>query len=196
MPINQIFFTVAVLLFTSLAQTDQQEHEYAPIMETRLVFNDFTYKGLDGRELNLRDYASGKQVIIVNFSAAWCKNSNLNGPVLQRLYEKYKDRGLGVVGVMEYSDPEEIRIHINRIGITYPVVVETYSREDRDKTQHFKYRTAVADKRKWGTPFYALIDARSIEPPRAGAPLTTRLHVIAGEMIESEIEGFIQAHFE
>ena len=66
-------------------------------------------------------------MVIVSFIAGWCSNSNRNGHVLKRLYDKYHERGLGAVVVTEYSDADEVRIHINRIGIDYPVVIETTS---------------------------------------------------------------------
>lgn len=172
---------------------DDSEHEYAPIVEQKLDFQDFTLQTPEGGLFNLREYAEGKRVVIVNFSAAWCRNSNMNGPVVQRLYEKYKDRGLGVVFVMEYSNPEEARVHLNRVGVSYPVAFESRSRDEREKTTHFMYRTSVGDKRKWGTPFYAIIDTRDIQQGRAGAPLASRIHTVAGEIIEAEANTFLEA---
>src|SRR2546423_14585192 len=111
---------------------------------------DFTLKTTDGRAFNLREYARDKPLVIVAYIAGWCPNSNRNGHVLKRLYDKYHERGLGVVVVTEYSDADEVRIHINRIGIDYPVVTETKSRGDRKGSLHYKYRRAVGDNRKWG----------------------------------------------
>src|SRR5512138_2514006 len=101
------------------------EPEIAPIVERQLDVSDFTLKTSDGRSFNLREYARDKRLMIVAYVAGWCPNSNRNGHVLKRLYDKFHRRGLGVVVVMEYSDPSEIAIHMNRIGIDYPVVVET-----------------------------------------------------------------------
>ena len=168
------------------------EPEPAPIIERRLDFYDFSFKTADGRAFSLRDYASDKQLIIVSFIAGWCPNSNRNGHVLKRLYDKYHERGLGAVVVTEYSDAEEVRIHINRIGIDYPVVTETRSRGDRKSSLHYKYRSAAGDKRKWGTPFYVIIEARDIEKAAPKAPLARRVFTVSGEMVESEAETFIE----
>jgi hypothetical protein len=98
-----------------------------------------------------------------------------------------------VVVVMEYSDPDEISIHINRIGIDYPVVVETSRQGQRKDSQHYKYRRQADDRRKWGTPFYVLIDSRDIE--RAASPvLARRVWTVSGEIVESEAETFIENH--
>ncbi|HEU4391388.1 MAG TPA: TlpA disulfide reductase family protein [Blastocatellia bacterium] len=175
-------------------EKQEEEHEYAPIVASNLDYHDFSYKTLDGKPVSLREYLDGKRLVIVDYAAAWCKNTNYNGPVVKRLYDKYKDRGLGVVVVMEYSDPEEIRIHINRIGIDYPVVIETKSREEREKSTHYKYRSGVGDKRKWGTPFYVLIDSRDVVPPVPQLPVAVRVYTASGELIETEAERFIELH--
>jgi hypothetical protein len=166
--------------------------EPAPITEQRLDFNDFTLKTVDGQSFNLRDYATGKRMTIVAYVAGWCPNSNQNGHVVKRLYDKYRERGLGVVVVAEYSDADEVRIHVNRIGIDYPVVIETRSRNDRKKSLHYKYRHSIGDKRKWGTPFYVIIPAQDIQPAAPKAPLANHIYTVSGEIIEPEAEKFIE----
>jgi peroxiredoxin len=170
------------------------EPENAPIIERQLDVNDFTLKTTDGRAFNLREYAGDKRLMIVAFVAGWCPNSNRNGHVLKRLYDKYHSRGLGVVVVMEYSDPNEIAIHINRIGIDYPVVVETTRLGQRKESQHYKYRRKTDDKRKWGTPFYVLIDSRDIAAAAAGQPLARHVWTVSGEIVEAEADAFIESH--
>jgi hypothetical protein len=167
------------------------EPEDAPIVESRIDFYDLTFKTNEGKPFSLREYAEGKRVVIVSFVAGWCPNSNRNGHVLKRLYDRYRDRGLGAVAVMEYTDAEELRIHINRIGIDYPVIVETSKRDARKKSAHYRYRQSVGDKRKWGTPFYVIIDARDLEPAAAGSPLTRRVYTVSGEIIEEQAERFL-----
>src|SRR5256885_15616272 len=124
MPILSIArLALIALLVTALgpyALPFNDEPEFAPILERKLDFYGFTFKTQEGRPFNLRDYSSDKRMVIVSFIAGWCPNSNRNGHVLKRLYDKYHERGLGVVVVTEYSDADEVRIHINRIGIDYP----------------------------------------------------------------------------
>jgi glutathione peroxidase-family protein len=168
------------------------ESEFAPIVERNFDFYDFTLKTREGRQFNLRDYASDKKIVIVGYVAGWCKNSNDNGHVVKRLYDKYKERGLGVVLVTEYSNPEEVQTHINRIGVDYPVVTETDNKDARKKSQHYKYRQKVKDARKWGTPFYVIVTGPDIEPVKSGKTLARRIFTVSGEIIESEAEQFIE----
>ncbi|HYP27898.1 MAG TPA: redoxin domain-containing protein [Blastocatellia bacterium] len=200
-PISAIALAAALILApitgggpVSDAAPLASDPEPAPIVERKLDFEDFTLKALDGQPLNLRDYASGKRLIIVSYVAGWCPNSNNNGHVVKRLYDKFRDRGLGVVAVSEYSTPEEVSVHVNRIGADYPVVVETDSTKARKKSAHYRYRTLAGDSRKWGTPFYVLISAQDIEQARGGGVLARRVHTVSGEMIEAEAERFIEQH--
>ncbi|HJQ67339.1 MAG TPA: redoxin family protein [Blastocatellia bacterium] len=187
-----ILFIIAAIALTPHSSTlASDEPEPAPIVERQLDFYDLTLRATDGARLSLRQYASGKQLVIVGFIAGWCRNSNENGHVVKRLYDKYKDKGLGVIIVAEYSDQQELEQHINRIGINYPVMIETEDRDARKKSIHFKYRQMVGDKRKWGTPFYVIFDARDILPTGANQPLARRVHTVSGEIIESEAEQFI-----
>jgi peroxiredoxin len=189
-----ILIALAVVAANAPALSLNSDPEPAPIVERQMDFYDFNFKAADGRAFNLRDYATGKRVVIVSFVAGWCSNSNRNGHVLKRLYDKYRDRGLGAVVVTEYSDADEVRIHVNRIGIDYPVVMETSSRGDRKDSRHYKYRHSVGDKRKWGTPFYVILDARDIEASAPKAPLARRVFTVSGELVEAEAEAFIEQH--
>lgn len=166
--------------------------DYAPIVERTLDFYNFNYQTIEGGAFDLRGYAQGKSLVIVEYLAGWCPNSNRNGHIVERLWTRYRESGLGVVGVAEYSDAAELRIHIGRIGIDYPLVVETRKRDQRKNSLHYKYRHAVGDKRKWGTPFYVIIDARDIETTVSNGPLARRVYTVSGEMVEAEADQFIR----
>ena len=172
--------------------SDDATPDYAPIVERKLDFYDLTYQMVEGGPFDLRDYAQGKRVVIVEYLAGWCPNSNRNGHIVERLWTKYRERGLGLVGVAEYSDADELRIHIGRIGIDYPFVVETRKRDQRKDSSHYKYRRAAGDKRKWGTPFYVIIDTRDIEPAAPKGPLARRVYTVSGELVEAEADQFIR----
>jgi peroxiredoxin len=175
----------------AVSTTTKDEAEFAPIVERRIDFYNFNYQTFDGHTFDLRDYARGKGVVIIAYVAGWCPNSNRNGHIIEKAWSAHHDAGLGVVGVSEYSDSDELRIHINRIGIDYPVVVETKDRNHRKESWHYRYRHAVGDKRKWGTPFYVIVDARDIEADSQTGLLARRVYTVSGEVEGSELERFI-----
>jgi len=172
--------------------TDHNTPEYAPIVERNLDFYEFKFVTIDGSAFDLRGYLKGKSLVIIEYFAGWCPNSNRNGHVLERLWTKYRDRGLGVVGVAEYSDEAELRIHINRIGIDYPIVVETKKLGQRKDSSHYRYRHAVGDKRKWGTPFYVIIDTRDIETSGVNGLITRKVYTVSGELEEESTDQFLR----
>jgi hypothetical protein len=185
------FLSQPVFEVSAITPSTEDKPETVPIVERRLDFREFGYKRTDGHSFDLREYVKDKTIVIINYFAGWCPNSNRNGHVIERVWSAYRGRGLGVVGVAEYSDADELRIHINRIGIDYPVVVETTDRNHRKKSSHYEYRRVAGDKRKWGTPFYVIIDTRDIESGSSGV-LARTVYTVSGEVAEAELETFIQ----
>jgi len=53
----------------------------------------------DGNIISLEDITSKNKVTIVDFWAAWCGPCRKENPNLVRVYDKYKDKGLEIVGV-------------------------------------------------------------------------------------------------
>ena len=70
------------------------------------------------------------------------------------------------------------------------MVSESTDRSDREKTLHHDYRKSTGDDRKWGSPWYILLDPTAFE--KKGNTLVKRTNVINGEMIETEGEKFIR----
>ncbi len=58
--------------------------------------HDFSFTGIDGKEIHLKDYA-GKPVLVVNV-ASFCGFTPQYSE-LQKLHEKYGPKGLVVLGV-------------------------------------------------------------------------------------------------
>jgi cytochrome c biogenesis protein CcmG/thiol:disulfide interchange protein DsbE len=83
----------------------------------------FTLDRLDrGGQLALDDL-KGKAVV-VNFWASWCIPCRDEAPVLQKTYERYRDRGLVVLGVDVNDFKADARRFMKRYGITYPVAYD------------------------------------------------------------------------
>jgi cytochrome c biogenesis protein CcmG/thiol:disulfide interchange protein DsbE len=79
---------------------------------------DFTLTTYDGQEIRLSDLRG--QVVIVNFWASWCVPCRDEAPDLQRVHERYQDRGVTVVGIA-YTDTEaNARAFIEEFNMTYP----------------------------------------------------------------------------
>jgi peroxiredoxin len=78
---------------------------------------------LDGRPVRLADLR-GKAVWI-NFWASWCPPCQSETPVLRDLAERYKDRGLVVVGIsVQETSVDDVRAYAQRYELGYTVAAD------------------------------------------------------------------------
>ena len=94
----------------------------------------------------------------------WCPNWRHEAPIVQKLYDKYKADGVEIIGVGEYDSIANLQDSISFYKITFPVVYETTSANDRQKTDHFKQRTIAGDTRSWGSPWNVFLTPEVITP--------------------------------
>ena len=167
------------------------QNEQAPILEKELKYKNWTYKSVrDDSSINLRDFTKGKKLVMVVYYAAWCPNWRHEAPFAQKMYEKYKDKGFDVIGVSEYDTLENTKADLDKKGITFPVVYESVSRDDKQKTLHYGYRKEVGDTRNWGSPWNLFIVPGKIK--KDGDVLLTKASIVSGELIELEAEKFVR----
>jgi peroxiredoxin len=66
----------------------------------------------------------GKKVLVLRFQASWCKSCSAQAAGIQRLYERYKDRGVEFLAV-QVDDPErQARAFLQSHGATYPAALD------------------------------------------------------------------------
>jgi len=80
----------------------------------------FTLATLDGGGTFDSRALIGKKVLVVRFQASWCKVCAEEAPGIERLYEKYRARGLEVVGVHIQDTAPDARRFLKDHGATYP----------------------------------------------------------------------------
>ena len=69
------------------------------------------------------DLASLKgKVVIVDFWASWCAPCKEEMPVLEKLYKKYKDRGLVVVGVSVDNELANVKTFLKTMPVSFHIV--------------------------------------------------------------------------
>jgi RNA polymerase sigma factor (sigma-70 family) len=76
------------------------------------------------------DKLRGK-VVLLDFWGAWCGPCVEKLPRSEELYQKYKDRGLVVIGVHSANDDEKLRSVLEEKKITFPVVHDRGATADR-----------------------------------------------------------------
>lgn len=75
---------------------------------------------LEGRRLRMADLRG--KVVIVDFWASWCEPCREEMPVLERLYQRYEDRGLVVVGVSVDRALRNARGFLRRTRVSFPII--------------------------------------------------------------------------
>ena len=181
----------AILLSLAFAAFALGQNEQSPIVEKEIAYKDWTYKSINGdTKVNLRDFTKGKKLVMVVYWAPWCPNWMHDLAFVQGLHEKYKDKGLAIIGVGEYDSTSKMRDHIEKNKLSFPMVYESEKLSDRLTTVHYAQRTEAGDKRKWGSPWYVLLEPATLEP--SGEFLTKKTTVANGELIKEDAEKYIQ----
>ncbi len=93
-----------------------------------LAAPDFTLPDMDGTRHALRDLRGS--VVMLNFWATWCPPCRREMPSMQRLYEKFRDRGLTVVAINQWEDPDLVFEFVGRLSLepTFPILFDRESR--------------------------------------------------------------------
>ena len=65
---------------------------------------EFIAKGLDGESIDIKAEAAKSRYVLLDFWASWCGPCRGEFPTLRRIYARYKDHGLTVIGVNLDSD--------------------------------------------------------------------------------------------
>ncbi|MCH7780362.1 MAG: TlpA family protein disulfide reductase, partial [Acidobacteria bacterium] len=89
----------------------------------------FRFPDLDGRPVSLADERFQNKVVLVNLFGSWCPNCNDATAYLVELDERFRERGLSIVGLAfemtgDFSrDAEQVRVYRDYHGIEYPLLI-------------------------------------------------------------------------
>ena len=165
-------------------------HEYSPLVEKTVNYKNWSLPNLKTAvDEDLRSLIAGKKLVMIVYFAPWCGNWRNEAPIAEKLYQKYKDQGFLVIGIGEYASLDQIRQFWGEAGPPYPVVVESESRDEKQKTEHYTYRQSTGDNRNWGSPWNIFLEPAKVNGK--GDVLTEKAWVVNGELIEDEVDKFI-----
>ena len=82
-------------------------------------FKDARLVTLKGDSVNLSDYVGKHKYVMVDFWASWCGPCMREVPNVKAAYEKYKSRGLEIVGISLDRDPKAWEKAVNEKGMNW-----------------------------------------------------------------------------
>jgi len=93
---------------------------------------DFTLPDLAGHSITLNAYR-GQKIVLMDFWASWCVPCRMAMPDLQELADKFKDRGLQILGVDQGESADQVRNFLERRKYSFQMVL------DRDQAVGSRY---------------------------------------------------------
>jgi peroxiredoxin len=87
---------------------------------------DFSLRDLSGQTKRFSDWR-GKAVLL-DFWAAWCGSCRESVPAYERIYQRFHEKNLVVLGIDEDAEPGIAATSARKWGISYPVLLDPRGR--------------------------------------------------------------------
>lgn len=116
-----IFLAMLLVVGYTVASSVMSEEERPPAAGDRIAH--FELEALGGGTVDTKEL-SGRPVVL-NFWGTFCPPCVEETPALQRMYEKYEDHGVVIVGV-NLGEKPVVRVEqfAERFGVTYPIALD------------------------------------------------------------------------
>jgi len=146
-----------VLVSSSLAQAAEQVKINAPAP-------DFSLPDLGGKEISLSSL-KGK-VVLLSFWSIYCQPCRQEMPMIESIYQRYKNEGLEVVGVNIDREPLlSVQNFVKENRVSFPILLDGERKAMKTYRAHFLPSTFLLDRsgiivdkvvgiRDWSTPEY------------------------------------------
>jgi peroxiredoxin len=113
---------------------------------------DFVLPTIDGKILKSASLKG--RVIVLDFFQTWCPDCQQTSPELEKLYKRYKNLGLVVVGISHDKEgAKAVEPFVKKYGLTYPVLIG-------DISIAVSYIGVTPEKPSFRIPYVILIDRK------------------------------------
>ena len=111
---------VLVVAFAPLARREPERVSVAGSPLYGQPAPEIDLRSVDGRRLRLSDLRG--RPVLVNFWATWCIPCREEFPLMVDAYERHRDDGLEILGVLHDDDPAAARAFADDHGATWPIL--------------------------------------------------------------------------
>jgi len=119
-------YTVLAIVLLMIFVTALQKIKPKPF-ETEYPAEAFIAPGFQlpshaGGTIDLKDYRG--KVVFINFWATWCATCKVEMPSMQKVYDKFKDRGMEMLTISVDKDQSLIQPFMDEYKLTFPVLLD------------------------------------------------------------------------
>ncbi|MBQ7414241.1 MAG: AhpC/TSA family protein [Prevotella sp.] len=101
-------------------KTIEQQIGNASKTEEGAVIEDFTMPSIEGVPMSIMSEVGKNKITVLDFWASWCGPCRQETPLMVEIYKKYKDKGLGFVGISLDEDGDAWKQATDQLGIVWP----------------------------------------------------------------------------
>ena len=83
---------------------------------------DFTMRLLGGETLSSDDLRG--EPVVLNFWASWCIPCREEMPAFERMWQRYRDQGVQIVGVNYQDSVAGAEAFVEEVDVTYPIALD------------------------------------------------------------------------
>lgn len=105
----------------AMKRTVEKLHQMKATTEGNIM-PDFTMDDINGKPVNALTEITKNKLTIIDFWASWCGPCRMDMPDMVSLYNTYKNKGLGILGVSLDSKREAWESASKNLGISWPQV--------------------------------------------------------------------------
>lgn len=87
---------------------------------------EFSLPGHGGQTVTLSAYRG--DVVMINFWASWCKPCRQEMPLLEQVYQRYKNLGFTLIGVNVDEEQKNADLILKKIPVSFPIA---YDQQDK-----------------------------------------------------------------
>lgn len=123
----------------------------------KIEWEKLKFPDRDGNKRTLNEPQFAGKARIVEIFGSWCPNCHDASRYLEQLHQRYKDRGLSIVGLAFevtgdlQSDATQVRRYARRCGVTYPLLIAGVN----DRTEASRTIDWVDEIRAYPTTIFA-----------------------------------------